>query len=130
MYLYLLLITNVAVVLLVYFLVKNICTSEFDSNLREIDANPYKQWVYKGLQIIGQNTIQIYFLHYFLLFKMPHGVVNFTHSMYEGSIANHCSSIVELSIYGTISVCIALVCIAIRNFLAYIPYVSTIMFGK
>ena len=125
-----LLITNVAVVLLVYFLVKNICTSEFDSNLREIDANPYKQWVYKGLQIIGQNTIQIYFLHYFLLFKMPHGVVNFTHSMYEGSIANHCSSIVELSIYGTISVCIALVCIAIRNFLAYIPYVSTIMFGK
>jgi len=51
-----LLITNVAVVLLVYFLVKNICTSEFDSNLREIDANPYKQWVYKGLQIIGQNT--------------------------------------------------------------------------
>lgn len=111
-----LLITNVAVVLLVYFLVKNICTSEFDSNLREIDANPYKQWVYKGLQIIGQNTIQIYFLHYFLLFKMPHGVVNFTHSMYEGSIANHCSSIVELSIYGTISVCIALVCIAIRNF--------------
>lgn len=61
---------------------------------------------------------------------MPHGIVNFTHSMYEGSIASHCSSIVELSIYGTISVCIALVCIAIRNFLAYVPYVSTIMFGK
>lgn len=125
-----LLVTCMAVVLLVYFLVKDICTSGFDSNLKAIDASySYKQWIYRSLQVIGQNTIEIYFLHYFLLFKMPPGVVNFTHSMYKvGTVAN--SSIVEIAIYGTISVCIALVCIAIRKILAYVPYVSTIMFGK
>jgi len=124
-----LLITCMAVVLLVYFLVRDICTSDLNDNNLKVNDASYKQWIYRTLQVIGQNTIEIYFLHYFLLFKIPLGVVSFTHSMYEvGTVAN--SSIVEIAIYGTISVCIALVCIAIRKILAHVPYVSTIMFGK
>lgn len=125
-----LLITSITVVLSTYFIVKDILNIHLEIN--EFQRYPnFKQLIFNNLQIIGQNTIEIYFLHYFLLFKMPQNVITFTHSMYKGdSVANHCSGIVEFGIYGSISIAIAFVCIGIHKVLTHVPYLSKLMFGK
>lgn len=78
--------------------------------------------IFTILQIIKQNTIEIYFLHYFLLFKMLQNVITFTHSMYKGdSITNHCSGIVEFGIYGSINIAIVFACIGIHKVITHVP---------
>lgn len=81
------------------------------------------------LALIGRNTLEIYLLHYFLLFRMPQTIIEYTHSMY-GGIANHCAGLVELLIYGPICLIIAMTCIGIKTLIMQVPIVSGILFGK
>ena len=125
-----LLITNITVVLSTYFIIKDILNNYPETNdLQRLP--PIKKTIFQTLALIGKNTIEIYFLHYFLLFKMPQNVVTFTHNMYKDSIiANHCSGIVEFGIYGSISIAIAFVCVGIHKIITHVPYLSRLMFGR
>ena len=127
-----LLITSIAVVLSAYFIVKDILNNHLEINeFQRLPPPKFKHLIFNNLRIFGQNTIEIYFLHYFLLFKMPQNVITFTHSMYKGdTIANHCSGIVEFGIYGSISIVIAFICIGIHKVLTHVPYLNKFMFGR
>lgn len=91
-----------------------------------------KQKCISLLQAIGQNTIQIYFLHYYLLFRLPDSIVNYMHGLYYDKCFLIHSSVgfIEFIIIGILSIFISYSCIIIAKFLNSIPYFSRFMFGK
>ncbi len=85
----------------------------------------------KGLSTIGTHTLEIYLLHFFLLFRTPH-ISNFLKSL----IGDHCfygpsaEWLLEIVFVGTISVFICFVCVAIKKIIATaFPIVSELCFG-
>ena len=81
-----LLITSITVVISTYFIIKDILNNYPEINEFQHLSPPkkIKLIAFNSLQLIGKNTIEIYFLHYLLLFKMPQNVITFTHNMYKG----------------------------------------------
>ena len=113
-----LLLTSITVVLSAYFIVNYILNNPSKNKRNPTPIYKFKRLISRTLQIIGQSTIEIYSLHYFLLFKIPQNVITFTHNMYKGdNIANHCSGIVEFGIYGSISIVIAFICMVFTKLL-------------
>lgn len=85
----------------------------------------------KGLCTIGRYTLPIYFLHYFLLFKIDFLCTWLTSFATDYCFRGHsCGFIVELAIVGTIAVAIAGICILIRKLIQPFPLVSHLLFGK
>lgn len=77
--------------------------------------------------LLGTNTMEIYFLHYFLLFPMPESIGNYLESI---SRTDKSLSLPEFLIVGSAVVAISLVCIMLSRILKQIPYVSLLAFGK
>lgn len=96
------------------------------------DASIIKRKCIGLFQIIGQNTIQIYFLHYYLLFRLPDFIVNYMHGLYYDKCFLIHSSVgfVEFIILGILSMFISYCCIIIAKILNTVPYLSKFMFGK
>lgn len=117
-------IYNVSTTLLVYYLIKEIITTSTST------CSIYKYGT-KLFQQIGQNTLPIYFLHYFILFKYPNFVIQYMQSLYSDScfVGHSCAGLIEFIIIGATSILIALTCIYITKILSYVPYVNTLMFG-
>ena len=96
----------------------------------------YRNWLDKDsflpnqLRYIGRHTIEIYFLHYFFLFKIP------TIEMYLFSFINAQDTIclaheymLELLIVGTLAIIVCYVCLLIRKILDAFPLISELCFG-
>lgn len=119
-----LIIYNISATLLVYYIIKDSITTNSSTSII------YKYGT-KLFQRIGQNTLPIYFLHYFILFKYPNAITQYMQSLYSDfCFASHsCAGFIELIIIGTTSILIALTCIYITKILNYIPYINILMFG-
>ena len=90
-----------------------------------------KNFVSKSLSTIGTHTLEIYLLHYFLLFKTPH-----FSAFLKGFIGDHCfygpsaEWLLEIVLVGTISIFICFVCVGIKKIVATaFPIVSELFFG-
>lgn len=86
----------------------------------------------KSLSILGKHTLEIYFLHYFLLFSPPALIEQYLNSIYTGkNYANEIMvSFVELTIMIPIIIYISYTCIYIKKIISKIPFISKLMFGR
>lgn len=79
------------------------------------------------LSIVGSHSLEIYFLHFFLLFKLPTDISKYLSWL---SSTNSCTSFPELIIIGSISLIICFGAIGISIILKQVPFLSQILFGK
>ena len=83
-----------------------------------------------GLSTIGRHTLEIYFLHYFLLFRMPH-----IQSIFNSLLNDKCfygpsaEWFVELVIVCVVSVFLCFACIGIKKIISAFPIISELCFG-
>lgn len=83
-----------------------------------------------GLSLIGTHTLEIYFLHYFLLFRLP--LITLLLKAIINDVCFHGSSaewLVEIIIIGCLSILICLICIGIKKFIDFFPIISEFCFG-
>lgn len=80
-----------------------------------------------GLESLGRNTLEIYFLHYFILFQLPTSVGSYLSALSEN---DNSLSLPEFIIVGTTVIIICIVCIVLARMLKTIPYISLLAFGK
>ena len=76
---------------------------------------------------IGTYTMEIYFLHYFLLFRLPQPVLNY---LVELSERSRRLSFPEFCILGSVAALICVTCICITHILSKVPFLSLLAFGK
>ena len=87
----------------------------------------YQKGVGKIMLILGNYSMEIYFIHYFLIFKLPTSVSDYFSSL---AISNRCLSFPEFIIIGSIAMGICLGAIVIAKMLRRIPYVNSLALGK
>lgn len=85
----------------------------------------------KGLRLVGRNTLEIYLLHYFFLFRI-YGVdkwlVTWSHDYcFRG---HSCAFLMELVVLCPIAIGIAMVCIFVKNMLQPFALVKRICLGN
>lgn len=84
----------------------------------------------KVLGYIGKHTLEVYFIHYFLLFGLPHTVSFLLEvSATPIPIVKGCTSFLELLILMPLAVIIAYTCILIKKIADCVPIVSRLCFG-
>ena len=94
-------------------------------------ASPNTEYINKYLGFIGRHTLEIYFIHYFLLFGLPHIPTYLaTMSSMELPIVKGCTSFVEFLIVGTIAIIIVVTCLLIRKLTNCVPVISKLCFGS
>lgn len=129
----LLIFTNMSII---PFIIRNIITTLFVLQLiyhilNSIDLSRYKILI-SNLSLIGTNTVQIYFLHYYFLFRLPEPLISYMHSLHSDSCfaSTSCASFVEFIVIGTLSIFISFVCIYVAKIINVIPYANMLLFGK
>lgn len=87
-------------------------------------------FVVNGLTNIGKHTIEIYLLHFFLLFKID-AVANLLNTLSADYCfrGHSCATLVEFFIVGTIAIVNSEICIYIRKIIDIFPFPSMILFG-
>lgn len=85
----------------------------------------------RSLRIIGRNTLEIYFLHYFFLFRI-YGVDDLLTTLSNDYCfrGHSCSFLVELAIICPVAIGIAYVCIFVKKLILPFPFVKQLCFGK
>lgn len=82
------------------------------------------------LGYLGRHTLEIYFIHFFLLFGMPHISVLLQQVQVTSlPIVKGCTSLLELMIIGGMSIILCMTCIGIRRIVDTIPLLSRLCFG-
>lgn len=79
------------------------------------------------LLTLGQYTLEIYFIHYFLLFNLPDALGEY---LKELSASAKSLSFPEIIIVGCIVIAICYTCIVVAYFIKQIPFLSSLVFGK
>lgn len=119
-----LIVYSIACTLFIYTIIKDLAENRNYKKAKEISINI--------LNTIGQNTLPIYFLHYFFLFRYPNSIINYMHELYsDNCFATHsCAGLIEFIIVGITSLFISFTCVYIAEILNYIPYIGALMFGN
>lgn len=83
----------------------------------------------KALTYIGKHTLEIYLIHYFLLFKIDN-VANYLYNLQNSYCFRGGAGLFpEILIIGTLAIVISFSCIIIRKIIDTIPYLSMLCFG-
>lgn len=84
----------------------------------------------KYLEYIGRHTLEVYFLHTFFLFGMPH-IVNILNDIgnVKMEIVSGCTGLVEFVIIVFLSLVVTGLCICVRKIIDTIPVLSFLCFG-
>lgn len=85
----------------------------------------------KVLLQIGNNSLAVYFVHFFLLFNIPFVDQWLMHLQSDNcfGMMHSCNSLIELIICGSISICISIICIWISKLMGLFPFVVTACLG-
>lgn len=85
----------------------------------------------RGLRLVGRNTLEIYFLHYFFLFKIC-GIDEWLVALANDYCfrGHSCVSLIEMTILGPITIGIAFVCILVKKIIEPFPIVRQLCFGS
>lgn len=113
------LISNIAIVAIMIWIIRHLYYNEQTDFLM---SN-----ILRGLEMLGRNTLEIYFLHYFILFSVPFEVGKYLTML---SASNHSLSAPEFIIIGTVVIIICFMCIVMARLLKTIPYIYLLTFGK
>lgn len=114
-----LMVQRIAVVLLFIYVIYKIYSRPRAGKLNGV--------LRKILLFIGTNSLEIYFIHYFLLFPLP-----LCAGKYLDSVSNtgRSLSMPEFIIVGSLSVVISIASVLLARILKKIPYVALLAFGK
>lgn len=84
-----------------------------------------------ALSLIGKNSLAVYFLHFFLLFRLPSSVTKYITYLHTDTCfgSNSCASIVEFAISGGIAITISYACLCIQRILRQFPIAYKLCFG-
>lgn len=124
-------VRNVLVILSVYFVVKSFtesvmacCDNTWLDGLNRRCINFFK--------VLGQHSLEIYFVHFLLLFSMPSCVGSYLNQLSADNCWWGHSSVgfVEFCIVGSISAIIAVFSIFFAKIIGQIPYLNQLLFGK
>lgn len=84
----------------------------------------------KTLNLIGRNTLEIYFIHFFLLFNIPRLGDWLMALKADTCFGTHsCDSLVELAIVGAVAIAISLASIGVARVIKLFPQIYSICFG-
>lgn len=111
----------------VFSIVRLICCFAI---FRKLNVFSQSNILSNSLSNIGKHTIEIYFLHYFLLFKLDF-LAQWLHEFsLDYCFRGHSSVLIpELLTIGLLAIIISYTCIAIRKVIDTFPILSTLMFG-
>lgn len=110
---------SISILIVVMYLMKTI----YGQNQAPDFISPLKN----GLLILGRYTLEIYFIHYFLLFPLPLALGKYFEEL---SVGGKSLSFPEFMIIGVIVISISYTCILLSYFIKKIPFISDIIFGK
>lgn len=84
------------------------------------------------LKVLGQHSLEIYFVHFLLLFSLPSCIGAFLNQLSSDNCWWGHSSVgfVEFCIVGSISAIIAVFSIFFAKIIGQIPYLNQLLFGK
>lgn len=124
-------IKNILVVLLVYLIVKGYTKNSL-GKANGIWVDRLNAKCVHFFEVLGRHSLEIYFLHFMLLFKLPVSLVNYLSALNDDSCWWGSSSIsfAEFLVVGSLSALIAIVCILLAGLLGQIPYMNSLLFGK
>lgn len=97
-----------------------------------IDKFPFQDYLMEGLTVLGKYSIEIYFVHFILLFTIPSYVWEYINSMNDDCCwwNNSSASFVEFVILCPITCLIAYVSIILSSLLKKSEYLGLILFGR
>lgn len=87
----------------------------------------YRSWIGRCLLLLGNYSMEIYFIHYFLLFEMP---ISISEYFFNISGSYYSLSFPEFIVVGSVAVGISLTCVAMARFLRIVPYMGKLLLGK
>lgn len=112
-------VKNISILIVVLYLMMTIYGQK--------DAPGFLDPIKNGLLTLGRYTLEIYFIHYFLLFPLPLALGKY---LEELSVGGKSLSFPEFMIIGVIVVLISYTCILLSYIIKKIPFISDIVFGK
>lgn len=99
-------------------------------NLFYFYRNSLTEQMNKWLGCIGRHTLEIYFIHYFLLFGIPHLRLFFNQlSMIQLPIVKGSVAFVELMLIGSITTVTIVTCLLLEKVIGSVPIISKLCFG-
>lgn len=124
-------VRNVFVILTVYYVIKRFTESVTAScDNTWLDALNWRCINY--FKILGQHSLEIYFVHFLLLFSMPSCVGSYLNQLSSDNCWWGHSSVgfAEFCIVGSVSAVIAIFSIFFAKLIGQIPYLNQLLFGK
>lgn len=124
-------VKNVLVILTVYYVIKRFTESVIDCG-----DNTWFESINRGcinfLKVLGQHSLEIYFVHFLMLFSLPSCIGAFLNQLSSDNCWWGHSSVgfVEFCIVGSISAIIAVFSIFFAKIIGQIPYLNKLLFGK
>lgn len=124
-----LIVQSVTICLVAYYVVKGFC--EHLGECQEVIIGGLSKKSVALLSVIGRYTLQIYFLHFMLLFRLPDSVCAYLDQSHVATCYGHTfSSVVEWMIIGSCSLLICFLCICLSLVIKQLPFAHKLLFGK
>ena len=124
-----LIVLSITICLVAYYVVKGFCEQPGEGPGTVVGALCKKAEAM--LSVIGQYTLQIYFLHFMLLFRLPDSVLTYLQQSHVQTCYGHTfSSVAELVIIGCCSLLICFLSICLSLIIRQLPFAHRLLFGK
>lgn len=125
-------VKSIFVILTVYAVTQSFCSEIQNKQKEDSIMDVFYKKVINFLSMLGQNSLEIYFVHFLFLFQLPTAFTEYIISLTSDTCWwGHSSvSFVEFSVVGSISILITLVSIFFAKILVQIPFIDILLFGK
>lgn len=126
-----LVVRNVLVIMMVYYLTKKYTEQALGTEQCYWASLAEKRFV-GFFKVLGRNSLEIYFLHFILLFRLPDALVGYLVSLNNDECwwGGSSASFAELLVVGSLSSVVAVGSVLFAMLLMRIPYVGLLLFGK
>lgn len=124
-----LIVQSVVICLVAYYVVKDFCKTIKDNN--EVIVGSLARKTVSMLSVIGRYTLQIYFLHFMLLFRLPNSVCVYLEQSHVQTCYGHAfSNVMEFMIIGSCSLLLCFLSIGVSLIIKQLPFCHKLLFGK
>ena len=122
---------NVVVILTVYYICKRLTTDILEDDEKSW-LNGLNKKCIGFLSVLGQHSLEIYFVHFLMLFCLPPILGSYLNELSSDTCwwGKSSASFVEFCIVGSISSVIAIASIILAKIIGQIPYINLLLFGK
>ena len=124
-----LIVQSVVICLVACYVVKDFCETIKENN--EVIVGSLARKTVSMLSVIGRYTLQIYFLHFMLLFRLPNSVCVYLEQSHVQTCYGHAfSNVMEFMIIGSCSLLLCFLSIGVSLIIKQLPFCHKLLFGK